>query len=88
MESDFCGAINIGSGVPVAIKELINIISNKIGRPDLVQFGKLPANISEPELLVADVRKIKEVTGWSPRYNLAQGLNRTIQWWKDCLKQD
>jgi nucleoside-diphosphate-sugar epimerase len=87
LESDFCGAINIGSGVPVAIKELINIISHKIGRPELVQFGKLPANPNEPELLVADVMKIRNTIGWSARYDLDRGLDKTIQWWKDHLKK-
>lgn len=87
LESNFCGAINIGSGVPLSIKELINIISNKIGRPELVQFGKLPANPNEPELLVADVKKIRNVIGWSARYDLNQGIDRTIQWWKEHLKR-
>jgi len=87
MESDFCGAINIGSGVSVSIKDLINTIADKIGRPDLVQLGKLPVNTAEPELLIADVKKIKEKTGWSAGYSLNQGLDKTIQWWRDCLKK-
>jgi nucleoside-diphosphate-sugar epimerase len=87
LESNFCGAINIGSGVPVSIKELINIISDKIGCSDLVQFGKLSANTSEPELLVADAKKIQDMIGWSARYDLNQGIDKTIQWWKDYLEK-
>ncbi|MDD5108741.1 MAG: NAD(P)-dependent oxidoreductase [Candidatus Omnitrophica bacterium] len=88
LESNFCGAINIGSGVPVSIKELINIISAKLGRSDLVQFGKITANTNEPELLVADVKKIQDIIGWFARYDLNHGLDKTIAWWKDYLKKE
>jgi len=88
LESDFKGAINIGSGSSVQVKEVINIISNKIGRPDLIQFGRLATPANEPKLLVADASKIRNRLGWKPRYGLNQGMDKTIAWWKEQLKKD
>ena len=86
--SDVEGAVNIGSGVPVSVKEIIEIISNKIGRSDLIRFGELPVLPNDPPLLVADVRKLKEAVVCAARYSLSEGIDKTIQWWKDHLKKE
>ena len=36
--------------------------------------------------LLADNRKIRELTGWEPEYSLDEGLIRTIDWLKANLK--
>ena len=86
LENDFEGAINIGSGTAIRVRDVISAISNKIGRDDLVEFAKLPLPANEPALLVADVKKLKERIGWSAEYDLSRGLDKTIQWWRDYLK--
>lgn len=88
LESNFEGAINIGSGIPISVKEVINIIADKIGRSDLIEFGKVPISPSEPPLLIADTSKIREIVRWSARYDLKQGLDKTICWWRDYLKKE
>ena len=32
--------------------------------------------------LLADNTKLREGTGWKPRYNLGDGLRQTIEWWE------
>jgi nucleoside-diphosphate-sugar epimerase len=88
LESHFEGAINIGSGIAISIEEVINIIADKIGRPDLIEFDKLPASSGEPPLLIADTTKIKEKVRWSARYDLRHGLDKTICWWRDYLRKE
>ncbi len=88
LESNFEGAINIGSGIPISVKEVINIIADKIGRSDLIEFGKVPISPNEPPLLIADTSKIREIVRWSARYDLKQGLDKTICWWRDYLKKE
>jgi nucleoside-diphosphate-sugar epimerase len=87
LSSDVEGPVNIGSGIAVSIKEIIDLISGKIGRTDLVRFGELPVSLNDPPVLFADARKLKEDVRWSPRYSLSQGLDKTIYWWKDYLKK-
>lgn len=83
LESNISGPVNIASGRPVRVKDVVLKISNQIGRSELVKFGRHPDKISDPPLLVADVSRFSKKTSWSPEYDLDQGLERTIAWWKN-----
>lgn len=85
LEADITGPVNIGSGYPIAVKEIVHKIAGRIGRPELVRLGALPAAPDEPPLVVADVRRLREEAGWTPRYNLDDGLEQAICWWKDQI---
>jgi nucleoside-diphosphate-sugar epimerase len=76
------GAVNIASGVPVTLRQVIGEIAAQLQRPDLIQLDALPAPVNEPRLLLADVARLREEVRWSPRYDLAEGLAETIKWWK------
>ncbi|MEO8021584.1 NAD(P)-dependent oxidoreductase [Polaromonas sp.] len=46
------GAINICSGKPVTVREMAEGIAREYGRPDLLQFGVRPDNITDPPCVV------------------------------------
>ena len=85
LEADVTGPVNIGSGRPVAVKEIVQKIAGRIGRPELACLGALPAAPNESPLVVADVRRLSEEVGWTPRYDLDDGLEQTIRWWRDQI---
>ena len=85
LESNVTGAVNIGAGKGVMLKDVIEMIGNKVGRPDLIRLGWIPSPSDEPSLLVADTRRVREEVNWDPRFNLDTGLDHTIQWWADHL---
>lgn len=76
------GPVNVASGRPVLLREMIEETARLLGRPELVQWGALPSQDDEPELLVADVRRLTREVGWQPQYGLQAGLARTIDWWR------
>jgi nucleoside-diphosphate-sugar epimerase len=82
--SDVQGAVNIASGRSITLKEIINIISEQLGRPDLIRFGKIPEKDESP-LIVADVRRLYNEVGWSKKYKIEEGLHYTIEWWREQL---
>ena len=79
---DFCGDVNIASGRPVPLKDLVNLIADKLNARDRIDFGSRPRQDSEPPLLVADVSRLKDVIGWTPSYDLEKGIDETIAWWR------
>ncbi|MCL5062105.1 MAG: NAD(P)-dependent oxidoreductase [Nitrospirae bacterium] len=85
LESDVAGSVNVASGQPVALKDIIYKIAEKLGRRDLVQLGALPTKDNEPKLLIADIRKLAEKARWQPKFDLNTGLELTIKWWKNKL---
>jgi nucleoside-diphosphate-sugar epimerase len=88
LESDVSGPVNIASGEGIAVKELVYRIAQQLSARDLVELGAVPLSEGEPPLLVADIRRLKEEVGWTPRYGLEQGLERTIKWWKERILED
>ena len=85
LESSASGAVNVASGCPIALRDIIYKIAEKIDRKDLIQLGVLPVSVHEPHLLVADVSRLTNEVGWLPKYNLDRGLEQTIAWWKSYL---
>jgi len=79
--SDVTGAVNVASGQPVAIKELICALGEAAGRPELVALGARAANPLEPASLTADVGRLRDEVGWTPTRSLAEAARETMAWW-------
>ncbi len=82
LESSLVGPVNIASGVPVALKTVIELIAEKLDSRSLIRLGALPAGVGEPGLLVADTSRLAEELCWQPIYTLERGLEATIEWWR------
>lgn len=85
LESDVAGPVNIASGYPVALKDIIYKIAGKLSRRDLIQLGAVPTSANDSHLLIADVNRLFDEVGWRPKYDLDTGLEQTIEWWKTHL---
>lgn len=83
LDGDVTGAVNIGSGVPVTLADVVGQLGTWVGRPDLVRLGALPAAADDPPLLVADVRRLAQEVGWQPRRGLSDGLAEALAWWRE-----
>jgi nucleoside-diphosphate-sugar epimerase len=88
MESDVQGPVNIASGRPICLKEVIIKIGEKTGRSDLIRLGEKAAPGDDPPLLIADIRRLREEVNWSARYTLDEGIDKAIRWWKNNLGID
>jgi nucleoside-diphosphate-sugar epimerase len=85
VDSEVLGAVNIASGVPVRLREVVEEIAEQLHRPQLIKMGAKPAAENEPACLVADVVRLRDEVRWTPRYNLRDGLAETISWWRTKL---
>jgi nucleoside-diphosphate-sugar epimerase len=68
----------IGSGNPVPVRELVELIHRLTGSRSRLLFGALPHRPGEPMLTRADTSALREL-GWRPRVQLPEGLARTIE---------
>ena len=83
--SELSGPINVASGRPLELAEIVLRIGETLGRPELIRLGALPARPNDAPLVVADVRRLAEELGWRPDHDIAAGLDRTIAWWREEL---
>lgn len=87
LDSNVEGAVNIGSGKAVSFRHVIEEIMKRTGRKGLVHFGQISAPADDPLLLVADTRRLNNEVGWRPLVSLDNGLDMTIDWWKQALNE-
>jgi len=85
LNSDLTGAVNIASGNPVTLKQVVNKIAEKLGKKDLVKFGARPVPKNETPFVVGDIQRLSTELNWKPKFNLNSGLEETIDWWKENL---
>jgi len=81
LDSSVTGQVNIASGTPVSIREIIDLIATKIGHEELIRYGQHPASPSEEPLIVADNSRLRNEVGWHQHNDLGTGLDKTISWW-------
>src|SRR5262249_25616693 len=74
LESTVTGPINIASGRPITIKEIVSTIAELLGRPGLIRLGAIPAGTNDPPLILADTHRLYNEVGWTPAYDLVAGL--------------
>jgi nucleoside-diphosphate-sugar epimerase len=87
LDSEVQGAVNIASGQPVALREVVTTIGHLTGKSDRLEIGALPAAENDPLLLTADTRRLRKEVGWKPRLDLAVGLQSTVDWWRTELQK-
>ena len=85
-ESDIEGAVNICSGKPVQLREIVNKIAEYTNFKGEILWGAIPAAFGD-DLVVGNNEKLKSI-GWNPIYNLEEGLKQTINWWEKEIKGD
>ena len=76
--ADVRGAVNIGSGDPVEVRQIAQMLGVTAGRPDLIDYGAIAMRADDPPLLVADATKLLQ-TGWLPRISLREGLEEALR---------
>jgi nucleoside-diphosphate-sugar epimerase len=71
--SDVEGAVNIASGHPHLVREVIYGIANRLGRPDLVRLGARPT--TDPPVVTATTIRLANEVGWRPARTFEQALD-------------
>lgn len=73
--------INLASGRPVSIKEVILLVTKLIGT-GIPEFGTINYRVGENMSLYADVSKANKFLYWKPSVSLEEGLIETIKSYK------
>lgn len=76
----------IGPDSPIKIKDYANLIASKLGWTGKINWNTKPKRAGEIYWLNSNNTLITQVTGWEPKVSLDQGLDRTIEIWKQKIK--
>jgi len=73
--------INVASGEPTSLRNALNWILRYADYED----ANVEYDLSKPQMMpwrMVDISKAKEVLGFQPKVSLAEGIKRTIDWYK------
>lgn len=73
---NFC-SIDLGSGVPMSIKDLVLTVKSITRSNSQLNFGAKSGNLNDPDFACADISKLKAL-GWTPEVQLLDGLKNLI----------
>ncbi|HYZ91754.1 MAG TPA: GDP-mannose 4,6-dehydratase [Actinomycetota bacterium] len=76
---------NLGCGSDVAIRDVVTMILELMGNPIEAQIGALPDRPTEIWRMYSDNTRARERLGWEPKHTLREGLEKTIQWYREEL---
>ncbi|SMB89399.1 NAD-dependent epimerase/dehydratase [Hymenobacter roseosalivarius DSM 11622] len=79
--SDYPLPVNIGNPSEITIKEFGEEIAKLTGVEFRPTYQALPEN--DPMKRKPDITKAKEILGWEPKVDRAEGLRRTLEYFKD-----
>lgn len=85
LESDVSGPVNVASGEPIMLEDIVSKVSKKLNRQDLIKLSNENSASNEPHLLIANVDRLHNEVDWEPKWDLERGLDKTIEWWKKEL---
>lgn len=72
LDSDVKGCVNICTGTPVTIKEIVDTIAKQLGKENLVKYEH-PIN-NEPKIILGDNTRLTKEVKFIPEYSLERGL--------------
>jgi len=78
---DVTGPINLGNPVEFTIRQLADLIIAKTGADSKMELCELPAD--DPRQRQPDIGRARQVIGWEPKVPLEEGLERTIDYFRD-----
>ena len=81
--SDQSGPINIGNPVELSIRQFAEEIVRATGSKSNLTFEPLP--VDDPKQRRPDITKARSLLSWEPQVDLAEGMERTIQYFRSVI---
>ncbi|MBS1615185.1 MAG: SDR family oxidoreductase [Bacteroidetes bacterium] len=83
--SDYHLPVNIGNPVEISLKAFAEEVLTLMAADVNIVYRPLPQD--DPKQRKPDISKAKELLGWTPKVDRAEGLRRTLDYFKESLKR-
>ncbi|MDB5253726.1 MAG: NAD-dependent dehydratase [Flaviaesturariibacter sp.] len=86
LQSDYHGPVNIGNPDEITLKDFAEEIRELTGSTVELSYHPLPED--DPKQRRPDITKARDLLGWWPRIDRAEGLQRTYTYFKALPKEE
>jgi dTDP-glucose 4,6-dehydratase len=84
--SEICDPVNVGNPAEMTILQFAERIRDLVDPSLPIEFRPLP--VDDPKVRQPDITLARTRLGWQPRVPLAEGLARTIEYFRHALEKD
>ena len=84
--SDYAYPVNIGNPNEITLKDFAEEVLKLTGSSVKIAYKPLP--VDDPKQRQPDISKAKEILGWEPKIDRAEGLKRTYEYFKSLPKEE
>ncbi|MEO9209487.1 MAG: UDP-glucuronic acid decarboxylase family protein [Ginsengibacter sp.] len=84
--SDYSMPVNIGNPDPISLKDFAEEIISLTGTQQKIVYKPLPQD--DPKQRRPDISRAKELLGWQPKIQRAEGLQITYEYFKSLSQED
>lgn len=76
------GVFNVSSAEPNSLRQLLVTIGDLLQGSDSIRFGANKKSAFDPPYILGENTRLRSL-GWEQQLALEEGLDQTIQWWRD-----
>ncbi|TAE17659.1 MAG: SDR family oxidoreductase [Bacteroidetes bacterium] len=84
--SDYAQPVNIGNPAEISLKDFAEEVLKLTGSSVKISYKPLPKD--DPKQRRPDITKAKEILGWEPKVNRAEGLKITYEYFKSLPQEE
>ncbi|HCT23685.1 MAG TPA: NAD-dependent dehydratase [Chitinophagaceae bacterium] len=84
--SDYAMPVNIGNPNEISLKDFAEEVLKLTGSSVKISYKPLP--VDDPKQRKPDITKAKEILGWSPKVDRAEGLKQTYNYFKSLPSEE
>lgn len=77
--------LNVGSGSDTKVIEVFEILKEIVGYQRDFAVEGFPRESDKLQVWRANTEKIHKILGWCPKYNLKDGLLKTVKWFRENI---
>ena len=71
--------LHAGSGKRQTVRDMVETVI-RVANGIPAEYGAAPRRADEPSVWVADLTQTTALTGWTPQYELEEGVRRMWEW--------
>ena len=86
MEVDYKLPLNLGNPSEFKIVTFAKTVLKITGSKSKIKFLPLPED--DPKQRCPDITKAKKILGWKPKTKLEEGVKKTIEYFRERLKEN
>jgi len=85
-DSDYQGPVNIASGTPFKLAEIITIIAEQLDKKQFASINNAVSTPENPALLTGDTTILNKILNFTPQFDLQNGIADAIAWWRTNMR--